>query len=73
MKDIIVNTRYLEVKIMLELKEALQQRLAVLNGLPTKSENKVITNTTREYIAYTLTQAGILNEQGEIRNFKISA
>jgi hypothetical protein len=46
---------------MLELKEALQQRLAVLNGLPTKSENKVITNTSREYIAHTLTQAGILN------------
>lgn len=57
---------------MLELKEALQQRLAVLNGSPVKSGNKAITNTSREYIAYTLTQAGILNEQGEIRNFKIS-
>ncbi|MEY2832789.1 MAG: hypothetical protein RLZZ574_2047 [Cyanobacteriota bacterium] len=57
---------------MLELKEALQQRLAVLNGSPTKSGNKAITNTSREYIAHTLTQAGILNEQGEIRDFKIS-
>jgi hypothetical protein len=57
---------------MLELKKALQQRLEVLNGLPTKSENKVITNISREYIAYTLTQAGILNEQGEIRDLKIS-
>jgi hypothetical protein len=58
---------------VLELKEALQQRLAVLNGVPTKSENKAITNTSKEYIAHTLTQAGILNEQGEIRNLKISA
>lgn len=57
---------------MLELKEALKQRLAVLNGTPTKSENKVITNTSTEYIAHTLTQAGILNEQGKIRDFNIS-
>ncbi|WP_319423416.1 hypothetical protein [Pleurocapsa sp. FMAR1] len=58
---------------MLELKEALQQRLAVLNGVPTKSQNKAITNTSKEYITHTLMQAGILNEQGEIRDLKISA
>lgn len=58
---------------MLELKEALKQRLAVLNGTPTKSENKVITDTSTEYITHTLTQAGILNEQGKIRDFNISA
>ena len=57
---------------MLELKEALKQRLAVLNGSVTKSENKVITNTSIEYITHTLTQAGILNEQGKIREFNIS-
>ncbi|WP_156114258.1 hypothetical protein [Myxosarcina sp. GI1] len=58
---------------MLELKEALQQRLAALNGEPTKSKNKVITNTSIEYITRTLTQAGILNEQGKIRDLNISA
>jgi hypothetical protein len=58
---------------MFELKEALQQRLAVLNGVPTKSQNKAITNTSKEYITHTLIQAGILNEQGEIRDLKISA
>ena len=63
----------IEVKIMLELKEALKQRLAVLNGspTPTKSE-KVITDTSKEYITHTLTQAGILNKEGKIRNFNIS-
>lgn len=57
---------------MLELKKALEQRLAVLNGAPTKSENKAIANTSTEYITHTLTQAGILNEQGKIRDLKIS-
>ncbi len=58
---------------MLELKEALQQRLAVLNGVTVDSQNKAITNTSKKYIAHTLTKAGILNEQGEIRDLKISA
>lgn len=57
---------------MLELKEALKQRLAVLNGELSSSPNKAITNTSKEYIAQTLTQAGILNDQGEIRDLKIS-
>ena len=65
-------TRYVEVLTVLELKEALQQRLAALNGEPTKSENKAITDTSTEYIIHTLTRAGILNEQGEIRDLKIS-
>ena len=56
---------------MLELKEALKQRLAVLNGSPTKSEKKVITDTSKEYITHTLTQAGILNKEGKIRDFDI--
>lgn len=56
---------------MLELKEALKQRLAVLNGSPTESENKVITDTSKEYITHTLTKAGILNKEGKIRNFNI--
>ncbi len=58
---------------MWELKEALQQRLAVLNGEAVKSKNKAITDTSKEYIAHTLTKAGILNEQGEIRNLEISS
>ena len=58
---------------MLELKEALQQRLAVLNGEAVKSKNKAITDTSPEYIIHTLTKAGILNEQGEIRNLEISS
>lgn len=61
-----------EGKVMLELKEALKQRLAVLNGELSSSPNKAITNTSKEYIAQTLTQAGILNDQGEIRDLKIS-
>jgi len=56
---------------MLELKEALQQRLAVLKGESVKSDSKVITNVSKEYITYTLTKAGILNDQGEIRDLEI--
>ena len=56
---------------MLELKEALQQRLAVLKGEPVKSDSKAVTNISIEYITHTLIQAGILNEQGEVRDLEI--
>jgi hypothetical protein len=68
-----VQAQCIEGQTLLELKEALKQRLAVLNGSSTKSENKVISNTSTEYITHTLIQAGILNEQGKIRDLNISA
>ncbi|MCC0179815.1 hypothetical protein I4641_23025 [Waterburya agarophytonicola K14] len=57
---------------MLELKEALEQRLAVLRGESVKSDSKAITNTSKEYITHTLIQAGILDEHGEIIELEIS-
>lgn len=60
---------------MFNLQQTLEQRLAVLTGNPKDKPNDLVIkldNVSKNYITHSLTQAGILDEQGNIRNLKIS-
>lgn len=54
---------------MYNLQTALDERLAALKNKKTKSEQLVkVNDTSKEYIEYSLKQAGILNKNGEMVN-----
>lgn len=62
---------------MFNLQQTLEQRLAVLQGKSIKgkpkSKSKIELNDTSDiYITRSLTQAGILDKQGNLRKFKLS-
>lgn len=65
---------------MFDLQSVLEQRLAVLQGKPVKSNppkqahitQVELNDTSDEYIIRSLTEAGILDEQGNVRKFNFS-
>lgn len=62
---------------MFDLRVVLEQRLAVLQGKqvkpkPSSAAHQVeLNDTSNEYIIRSLTEAGILDEQGNVRKFNI--
>ncbi len=65
---------------MFNLQETLEQRLAVLQGKSVKPNPQKpahisqveLNDTSNEYIIRSLTEAGILDEQGNVRKFNFS-
>ncbi|MEM9272585.1 MAG: hypothetical protein AAGA80_06420 [Cyanobacteria bacterium P01_F01_bin.143] len=65
---------------MFNLQETLEQRLAVLQGKSVKPNPQKpahisqveLNDTSNEYIIRSLTEAGILDEQGNVRRFNFS-
>ncbi|MDJ0595065.1 MAG: hypothetical protein QNJ72_34645 [Pleurocapsa sp. MO_226.B13] len=65
---------------MFDLQETLERRLAALQGKPVKSNppkqahltQVELNDTSDEYIIRSLTEAGILDEQGNVRKFNFS-
>ena len=65
---------------MFDLQSVLEARLAALQGKPVKSNppkqahliQVELNDTSDEYIIRSLTEAGILDEQGNVRKFNFS-